>query len=110
MNKKDIEFEEMIWDAYSQNENYDRIRFQLKRAKKIMSDSHKSFRDLPTKDQYDYCITIGIIVNQSTTKDLRQLSLGSRNKNEVFKYSLLEGFVEPSPFVITSVIKIENSK
>lgn len=102
MKLKEKQFEQLIWDSYSQLDNYDSMRYKLIRIRDIMSKSHKSFAELPAQKQYDYCITIGIIVVQSTTKDLRQLSL-SKNKNEVFEYSIDEGFVPPVPIELRTV-------
>lgn len=102
MKIKEKQFEQLIWDSYSQLDNYDSMRYKLIRIRDIMSKSHKSFTELSAQRQYDYCITIGIIVVQSTTKDLRQLSL-SKNKNEVFEYSIDEGFVPPVPIELRTV-------
>jgi len=49
-----------------------------------MSKSHNSFAKLSAKKQYDYCVTIGIIVTQSATKEISNLSILSKNKNKVF--------------------------
>ena len=93
-------FEKLIWDAYSQLDNYDRLRYKLFRIKEIMSKHNTSFSKLPVKTQFDYCVTIGIIVVQSATKDLRQFSL-SKDKNEKFEYSIDEGYVPPVSMDIT---------
>lgn len=96
---KDKQFDKLIWDAYGQESDYDSLRYKLFRIKEIMSNHHKSFATLPTKQQFDYCITIGIIVVQSTTKDLRRFSL-NKPKDEIFEYSIDEGFVPPVQIVL----------
>lgn len=100
MKLKEKKFEQLIFNAYGQSANYDSMRHKLIRIRDIMSKSHKSFANLSAKMQFGYCITVGIIVVQSTTKDLRKLSLGKK-KNEVFEYSIDEGFVPPVPIELT---------
>lgn len=99
MTPKEKKFEQFIWDGYSQLDTYDSIRYKLIRIRDIMARSHASFSALSAKMQYSYCVTIGIIVVQSTTKDLRKLSL-SKDKDEVFEYSIEEGYVPPNTIKI----------
>ena len=101
MDKKTRQYENLIWDAYSQANNYDSMRYQLIRIRNIMSEKQITFRNMSAKKQFDFAITIGIIVAQSTTKDLRKLSL-SKDKSEVFEYSVHEGYVPPVPIEISN--------
>lgn len=103
MKLKEKQFEQLIWDSYSQLDNYDSMRYKLIRIRDIMSKSHKSFAELSAQRQYDYCITIGIIVVQSTSKDLNRLRVISKPKDEVFEYSIDEGFVPPVPIELRTV-------
>lgn len=104
---KNKAFEELIWKAYSQEKNFDQLRHQLIRCRDIMSKSQKTFVKMPIQQQFDYCVTIGIIVVQSTTKDLRKISILKKNKNEPFPYSLMEGFVEPTPIKIKEKLQLK---
>jgi hypothetical protein len=108
MKAKERIFEQLIWDAYSQSYNYDSMRHKLIRIRNIMSKSHNSFGKFPAKQQYDYCITIGIIVVQSTRKDIQKLSIITKEKPEVFEYSIDEGFVKPTPIPLKPTITIND--
>jgi len=101
MDKKTKQYENFIWDAFSQANNYDSIRYQLIRIRNIMSEKQIHYVKMSAKMQFDFAVTIGIIVAESTTKDLRQLSL-SKDKKEVFEYSVHEGYVPAVPIEISS--------
>lgn len=104
MKSKDLKFEKLIWDRFSQEKEYDQMRFKLIRTREIMSGLHLKFENFPVQMQFDFCITIAIIVIQTSTQDLIQLSL-SGDKNEMFKYSIDDGFVPPVPIEFKNRIK-----
>lgn len=59
---KNKKFEALIWDAFSKETNYDSLKHKLIRIRNTMIGSNIVFSKLPVKTQFDFCVTIGIIV------------------------------------------------
>lgn len=87
-------FERLIWQDFKDTPNYDKVKYQLERVRATMGASNPCFLEMPVMRQYKYCITICMIALQTSQKDLRQLSL-TKNRNEVFPYSMDEGYQKP---------------
>lgn len=100
MKSKDKQYEKLIWSAFGQEEHFDKIRYRLIRIRDIMSKSQKIYSSMSSTNQFSFACTILIIVTQSTTKNLRQISL-SKDKTEVFEYSIDEGFTALLPVDIS---------
>ena len=107
MTKKDKQFDDALWDAFSKEDHFDELRYKILRVKEIMGNAHKSFSLMPVKEQVGYCVTIATIATQTVTKTIRQLRIGG-NKKEVFKYSLDEGYEEPQQIKIIERILLDN--
>ena len=72
-----------------------------------MSKKQPAYNRMSAKMQFDFAITIGIIVAQSTRQDLNKLSL-CKNLQDDFDYSVNKGYVPPVPLEISN-LKILNA-
>ncbi len=91
MDRKKKKFDQMIWDAFSQDNNYDKLKHQLCNIRKSMY-GHTAFRNLAVKDQFSLSVTIGIISCQSSRYSMNKISIFNKNTNAVFEYAPEEGF------------------
>lgn len=87
-------FDAHIWKSFSASDEFDKLKYQLNRVRKIMMRQQDSFKKMTAIRQFDYCITICCIAIQTSHKDLRQFRMAA-DKNKVFPYSINEGFEEP---------------
>lgn len=102
---KTEKFNNLIFETYGQNKNFDMIAHNLKRIRKIMESSHETFKLFSAKKQFDFCITIGIIVVQSTTYEIRNLGIIKKSENEILEYSVNEYYKEPKIIEINKQIQ-----
>jgi len=98
-------FDNHIFKLFHDEDNYDKLKHQLNRARSIMMERHECFRNKSAYRQFEYCVSICIIAVQTSTKDLRQFRL-SGDMNEVFKYALNEGYNKPNVIELDSAQKL----
>lgn len=91
---KDEKFQDIIWNTYSQNNNYDKLKHQLNRVRGLMI-KHRSFNAMSAKEQFDQSVTICIIANQSTRKTVSGISIIEEKKEQKFEYAVEEDYKEP---------------
>jgi hypothetical protein len=98
---KEAQFEKFIWDAFNEHESYNRLRHNIYRVHKLMSEAHIEFKTFTALTQFKFCCTIATIAVNTTTQSIRELSVLRKKEKKEFKYSIDEGFVEPETKNVT---------
>ncbi|RYF78882.1 MAG: hypothetical protein EOO39_00240 [Cytophagaceae bacterium] len=94
--KKRKAFEDLIFKGFGQMDIYDKVRHQLLRIRETMSELQPLYRSMSAVTQYNFATAINIIATHTGTQLINQFRIINRSKDEVFKYSMDEGFVEPT--------------
>jgi hypothetical protein len=94
-------FEDHVFKAFSQNEQYDKLLHQLKEIRRHLME-HDTFKRMKTKGQYDMCITVALIVTNTVHGQvIRDMPL-SRSKEDGGRYDIISRFKAPEMININS--------
>lgn len=78
-------FKDMVWDYFSDCENFDYILELMLLCKKQMEERHWKFAALTEKEQFDQCMTIATISAKESKRTLELLRGGKRSRKPVLK-------------------------
>ncbi|MFC0182728.1 hypothetical protein SAMN04515674_12149 [Pseudarcicella hirudinis] len=92
--KKDKQFEQLVFDYYGQDKNFDKLKYHLLRIRQMMS-KHSYFKKMPAKEQFNQCGTIACIAYHTSRADLAEVSIRT-DKEKHFEYAVGEGYIPPS--------------
>lgn len=92
---KEQRFEDLIFKQWKDDNHYDQIKYEMLKARSLMF-IHKAFNNATTQQQYDICLTICLINLHSALNQLDKSMPISKPKNRPLKYSLSQGFENPT--------------
>lgn len=90
---KNKKFEALISRAYGASSEFEKIKYQINRAREIML-RHDAFNRLNVELQLDQCVTICLIASHTSRRDLTRVRMFGSSTVEVFEFSLLEGYAD----------------
>lgn len=107
-NKRKI-FENVVFEVFKNEQEYDKTHYQLMRAYDIYSKKVKGFIKLSPELQYSIVNTACIMAMGSSLRQLRTIEILTRNKpvHDIERdYSPEYGYVEPSKLTIKETKKL----
>ncbi len=87
-------FENLIFNKFGQDANYDRLRHNILNIRETMSENHKSFRTLSAQRQFDWCSTIGVIAVHTQLQHMNENKPLSNPENKKYSHSIDRGWKE----------------
>lgn len=81
-------FEKLIFDAYGQNKNYDRLKHNMLNVRTSMLSRHADFKRMSLKKQFEYCETIGVIAVHTLLQHMNENRPLTKPKDVYYKQSI----------------------
>lgn len=98
-------FTKICWEEMKDSDDVDRVVYMLKQIRKHML-KHSTFKRLSIASQVAQCVTIGCMVLETSTADLRELHILRKKDRGNLEHDILNGFKKPDYIEIKNKTKL----